>query len=51
LNILLFKKRVMKIKATLDIVTLQENLEKACSELYYVAGKIGAKPSKRQRNG
>ena len=45
------KLRVKKIKKTLDIVTLQENLEKACEELYNIANKKGVAPSKGQRNG
>jgi len=45
------KKRLMKNKASLDIVTLQENLEKACEELFYVACKNGVGPSERRRNG
>ncbi|MCL2833797.1 MAG: transposase [Treponema sp.] len=45
------KLRVKKIKKTLDIVTLQDNLEKACEELYNIANKKGVVPSKGQRNG
>ena len=45
------KLRLKKIKETLDIVILQENLEKACEELYYIATKNGVVPTKRQRNG
>ena len=45
------KMRPKKIKETLDIVTLQENLEKACEELYYIASKNCAVFSKRQCNG
>jgi len=45
------KLRVRKIKETLDIVTVQENLEKACEELYYIASKNGVVPIKKQRNG
>ena len=41
------KKRLIKNKASLDIVNLQENLEKACEALFYVACKNSAKPSKR----
>jgi len=33
------KKRVMKIKLTLDIVALHEKLEKACEELFCIATK------------
>ena len=39
------KKRAMKIKATLDIVALHENLEKACEELFSIAAKKNAGPS------
>jgi len=45
------KKRAMRIKKSLDIVTLQENLEKACDELFCIASKNGVVSSKRQRNG
>jgi len=45
------KKRVIKIKEKLDIVTLHEHLEKACEELFYIARKNSAAPSKRQPNG
>jgi len=45
------KLRVKKIKEILDIVTVQENLEKACEELYYIASKNGVVPVKKQRNG
>jgi len=45
------KLRAKKIKETLDIVTLQENLEKACEELYYIASKNGVVPTNGQRNG
>jgi transposase InsO family protein len=45
------KIRLRKIKASLDIVALQENFEKACEGLFYIAGKNGVGPSKRQGNG
>ncbi|MCL2879411.1 MAG: transposase [Treponema sp.] len=45
------KLRAKKIKKTLDIVTLQENLEKACEELYNIANKNIVALSKGQRNG
>jgi hypothetical protein len=45
------KKRLKKIKASLDIVNLQENLEKACEELFYIATKFNTDPSKRKCNG
>jgi hypothetical protein len=41
------KKRAMRIKATLDIVTLHEKLEKACEELFYIASKNSVTTSKR----
>jgi hypothetical protein len=41
------KKRVKKIKASLDIVILHESLEKACEELFYIASKNSVAPSKR----
>jgi hypothetical protein len=33
------KNRVMRIKESLDIITLHEKLEKACEELFYIATK------------
>ena len=45
------KLRAKKIKETLDIVTLQDNLEKACEELYYIASKNGVVSVKKQRYG
>ena len=33
------KKRAMRIKVTLDIITLHEKLEKACEELFRIATK------------
>jgi hypothetical protein len=45
------KKRVMKNKEALNIVALQENLEKACDELEYIAIKNSAAPSLGQRDG
>jgi hypothetical protein len=45
------KKRVMKNKEALNIVALQENLEKACDDLEYSAIKNTAVPSLGQRNG
>jgi len=33
------KKRAMRIKATLDIVSLHEKLEKACEDLFFIAAK------------
>jgi len=45
------KLRVKRIKETLDIVILQENLEKACEELYYIASKNSLVSVKRQHNG
>jgi transposase InsO family protein len=41
------KRRLKKIKVSLDIVTLQEKLEKACEELFYIASKFSVVPSKR----
>jgi len=45
------KTKVKKIKKNLDIVILQENLEKACQELDYIVMKNHACPSLGQRNG
>jgi len=45
------KKRAIKIKKSMDIVTLQEKLEKACDELFYIASKNSVAPSKKQHNG
>jgi len=45
------KIKVKKIKKNLDIVTIQENLEKACQELDYIVMKNHACPSLGQRNG
>jgi transposase InsO family protein len=45
------KNQVKKIKASLDIVTLQENLEKACDELEYVTNKNYAAPALGRRHG
>jgi len=36
------KKKAMKTKKTLDIITLHENLEKACDKLFYIASKNSA---------
>jgi len=38
------KDQVKKNKASMDIVNLQENLEKACDELGYIACKNYAAP-------
>jgi len=38
------KKQAMRIKATLDIVALQEKLEKACEELFSIATKKVGSP-------
>jgi len=45
------KTNVKKIKGKLDIVALQENLEKACDELEYIASKNYAAPSLGRLNG
>jgi hypothetical protein len=45
------KNKVKKIKEKLDIVTLQENLEKACDELEYIAGRNTAAPYLGRLNG
>jgi hypothetical protein len=39
------KINVKKIKGELDIVFLQENLEKACDELEYIVSKNYAAPA------
>ena len=36
------KKKAMKTKKALDIITLHEKLEKACDELFYIASKNNA---------
>jgi hypothetical protein len=46
-----FKLKARKIKDGLDIVHLQENLEKACNELERLTSKNYAAPSLRRRNG
>jgi len=45
------KRKARKIKDSLDIVHLQENLEKACDELDRITSKNHAAPSSRGRNG
>jgi hypothetical protein len=45
------KKRASKIKESLDIVYLQENLERACDELDRIASKNYAAPCSGGRNG
>ena len=45
------KKRIKKIRDTLDIVHLQENLEKACDELDYIASKNFTPPCSGRVNG
>jgi hypothetical protein len=45
------KDRARLIKGSLDIVHLQESLEKACEELDYIARKNCAAPASGRRNG
>ena len=45
------KTRIKRIKEKLDIIALQENLEKACDELEYIASKKYATPSVGRLNG
>jgi hypothetical protein len=45
------KDRARLIKGSLDIVRLQESLEKACEELEYIARKNCADPASARRNG
>jgi transposase InsO family protein len=46
-----YKTKVKEIKETLDIVSLQENLEKACEELEYIVMKNHTDPSLGKCNG
>jgi len=46
-----YKANAKAVKETLDIVALQENLERACEELDRVVMKNHAVPSSGQRNG
>jgi len=45
------KARVKRNKASMDIVTLQENLEKACDELDYITCKNYSAPSQGRHYG